>query len=214
MLLVACYHSTWPTKPTAGSQSKSSDPGAVIYCLASMLGSKAITGKLIHTTSEKVLTGPRGVGLLKYWTLSNLPLFILAGPMLSILLSSALWAWRQSAQIPQLGREKGHGVDWNKARKGQSAQSSATTQQDILRRLLMPQALLAILALTTYHVQIITRLSSGYPVWYWWLASMILGDRKILIFGKYLSPAKLTVRWMVCYALIQCGLFASFLPPA
>ena len=34
--------------------------------------------------------------------------------------------------------------------------------------LALPQVTLAVLALTSYHVQIINRLSSGYVVWYWW----------------------------------------------
>lgn len=69
----------------------------------------------------------------------------------------------------------------------------------------LPQLVLAVLALTTYHVQIITRISSGYPLWYIWLAA------------KTQETPKRTVpiiRWMVIYALIQAGLYASFLPPA
>lgn len=68
--------------------------------------------------------------------------------------------------------------------------------------LALPQLLLAILAFSTYHVQIISRIASGYPYWYIWMA-MQKG-----------SSVKTAVRWMVLYALIQGGLYASFLPPA
>lgn len=84
----------------------------------------------------------------------------------------------------------------------------------IIQRLAVPQMVLAILALTTYHVQIITRISSGYPVWYWWLTSMILERREFGLLGKQWNVAEGISKWMVLYALIQGGLFASFLPPA
>lgn len=71
--------------------------------------------------------------------------------------------------------------------------------------LALPQLSLAILALVSYHVQIITRLASGYPLWYIWLAHQTV---------KGGTRPSATIRWMVIYALIQAGLYASFLPPA
>jgi phosphatidylinositol glycan class V len=68
------------------------------------------------------------------------------------------------------------------------------------------QVLLALLAVTSYHVQIITRISSGYPLWYWWLASVLSGRKT--------SVGKAVLMFMVMYASIQAALFASFLPPA
>jgi phosphatidylinositol glycan class V len=64
-----------------------------------------------------------------------------------------------------------------------------------------------VLAITSYHVQIINRLSSGYIAWYWWIASAILSEEK-----KGLGLG--VVGFFVMYAGIQGGLFASFLPPA
>lgn len=73
---------------------------------------------------------------------------------------------------------------------------------------------MAVLALTTSHVQIINRISSGYPVWYWWLAWLTLNNHKLPFYGRHIGSAHLVIRWMVVYALIQGGLFATFLPPA
>ena len=163
------------------------------------------------------LTIFRGVGFLKYWTLSNSPLFLLASPMLFVLIYSAVWAWNtsdQTADIRKRGTESAHNAPTTKNLHAQSAADFEFAYPDVIRRLSISQFLLAILALTTYHVQIITRLSSAYPLWYWCLASIILDDRKIRLLGQKSSPAKITVQWMVCYALIQGGLFASFLPPA
>lgn len=69
------------------------------------------------------------------------------------------------------------------------------------------QLVLTALAVTNYHVQIITRVSSGYPLWYWWLANL-LSDRRTAGTGKNI------VIFMIMYASIQGALFASFLPPA
>ncbi|RPA90682.1 mannosyltransferase [Choiromyces venosus 120613-1] len=114
------------------------------------------------------------VGLFRYWTLPNIPLFLLATPALIVLICSGIWALYGGAG-------------------------------PVVKKLAVPQVLLAVMALLTYHVQIITRLSSGCVVWYWWVACMIcVGDGR----------AKWIVRWMVCYALVQGVLFAGFLPPA
>ena len=69
------------------------------------------------------------------------------------------------------------------------------------------QLALAALAVTTYHVQIINRISSAYPVWYWWVA----GE---LVYEPRTGFAKNVVVFMVMYAMIQGVLFATFLPPA
>lgn len=137
--------------------------------------------------------------------------------MLCILMSSAMWTWIQSTKVSQ---KRTDGADSSRSTRPQesgftnSAFLPNTIYRGAVRALLVPQLALAILALTTYHVQIITRLSSGYPIWYWWLASWILEDRKVQVLGKYWSPPKIIVQWMICYAFIQGGLFASFLPPA
>jgi len=98
--------------------------------------------------------------------------------------------------------------------KAKESKSTSFTNTDIIRQISIPQAALTILALTNFHVQIVTRISSGYPVWYWWLASTMIEDHDLQIFGRRWEPAKVTVRWMVIYAVLQGGLFASFLPPA
>lgn len=83
----------------------------------------------------------------------------------------------------------------------------AGLDRSLLWVLAIPQLVLALLALTSYHVQIITRISSGYPLWYIWLAARICSNSS-------LGTSKAIFRWMVLYATIQAGLYASFLPPA
>lgn len=93
-------------------------------------------------------------------------------------------------------------------------QLGSVYRRKMVQRLAIPQLILAVLAFSTYHVQIITRLSSGYPVWYWWLASMIVYSREWDLLGRKWNVARGIIRWMVLYSLVQGGLFASFLPPA
>ncbi|KAI9758619.1 MAG: ER membrane glycoprotein subunit of the GPI transamidase complex-like protein [Candelina submexicana] len=141
------------------------------------------------------------VGFLRYWTISNLPLFLLAAPMLLVMVRSSVWAFSSKAVTSPSSTL--------------SEQSRASISAMCLRRFALPQLLLSILAFTNYHVQIITRLSSGYVVWYWWAALVVGADDKQIKMGKWrLQPGKLMSRWMVMYAIIQAGLFASFLPPA
>jgi len=153
------------------------------------------------------------VGFLKYWTLSNLPLFLLAAPMLYIMTRSAMWAWNWHYTVSNTHPGKHRNRNGAATMDGE-ATPSATATGDVVRNLLIPQLALAFLALTSYHVQIITRLSSGYPVWYWWLACLTLDDQNIRLFGRTWRSARIVSGWMIGYAMIQAGLFASFLPPA
>ncbi|GAB7340398.1 hypothetical protein MBLNU457_6837t1 [Dothideomycetes sp. NU457] len=159
------------------------------------------------------------VGFLRYWTLSNLPLFLIALPMLSLLLLTA-WICLNGRQMLA------------KYRPPPSSQSNDLVTRQVsfpyaFRQMALPQAALAILALTNFHVQIINRISSGYPLWYIVLAIAITTTKGTLagktsehpvLYGiPYLSNKKTqkrVVRGMIMYAMIQGGLFASFLPPA
>ncbi|KAI1211197.1 glycosyltransferase family 76 protein [Annulohypoxylon truncatum] len=131
------------------------------------------------------------VGFLRYWTPSNIPLFLLAIPMIYILIKSGL----EFIKLPLDLVTK------------ESAPADPIHLSLLIRSMALAQLVLAVLAITNYHVQIITRISSGYPLWYWWLAK-VLSDPKNSIFGSNV------VRFMVMYAAVQGALFASFLPPA
>lgn len=86
--------------------------------------------------------------------------------------------------------------------------------KQLLWKFALPQIILASLALTSYHVQIITRIASGYAVWYWWIASCMTLSKNTTPRGRNYNISRWVIRWMVVYAIIQAGLFASFLPPA
>jgi GPI mannosyltransferase 2 len=144
----------------------------------------------------------RNVGLFRYWTISNIPLFLLAAPTVFVLCKSSIWAWSGDIDV------------FEDATTRRSRAVEPDFQRACLRRLAVPQALLAIMALLSYHVQVITRLSSAYPLWYMWLVSSIeVSYRRGPKDPDFVKPSTI-VRWMVIYALLQGVLFASFLPPA
>lgn len=136
--------------------------------------------------TKKYRTNPfRNVGLFRYWTVSNIPLFLLATPMSILTVKSGIWASTYVQEPKSKGIQNG---SW------------------VLKNMAISQLLLILVTWTNAHVQIITRISSSFPVWVWYIATLIQkGDD---FWGGN------TVRYMVMYAVIQGGLFASFLPPA
>lgn len=153
--------------------------------------------------------------------MSNLPLFALALPMLAVLTTSSLWAMQLN-----IGHLIGRRMTGLNAVSPRPAPESIQRTRGLLRRLAVPQFLLALLALTSYHVQIITRLSSGYSVWYIWLAALLTETSNFVFTDNVQGPKNListnirhfgpteVIRYMVIYAAIQAGLYSSFLPPA
>lgn len=131
--------------------------------------------------------------------------------MLYITIHSAIWAAFWNSNVAD---QRVQSKDSIQREQKDSLYQFPQVNSGTMRRLLIPQLLLAVLALTNYHVQIINRISSGYPIWYWWLAWITLDNHKFPFLGKHLRSASLVVRSMVVYALIQGGLFTSFLPPA
>ncbi|KAI0433776.1 GPI mannosyltransferase 2 [Xylaria sp. FL1042] len=131
------------------------------------------------------------VGFLRYWTPGNIPLFLLASPMLYLLAKSGT----AFLYNPHLLSEE--------AKSAPISKNLAT----FLRSMALAQLILTAFAITTYHIQIITRISSGYPLWYWWLANLLSDSQTASTGGNI-------VMFMIMYASIQGVLFASFLPPA
>lgn len=143
----------------------------------------------------------RNVGFLKYWTVPNLPLFLLAIPTLTIMCRSSLWGLKMFSR-------------WRLGAPTTSIPAQRATRSMLLQ-LAVLQGLLAALVFTNSHVQIINRISSGYPLWYWYLISLAFGQSKAYERDFGLSGAfSGAIQAMVTYGLIQGALFGSFLPPA
>lgn len=165
------------------------------------------------------------VGFMKYWTLSNLPLFLLAAPMILLLLDTGYSALHHSRAILLAV----NGEETPSQRNSADHQAQVRVFEDVMERLALPQMLIALLAFTSFHVQIINRISSGYPIWYLLLAIAMLHKSSSLACGHstaehYVPFRRLAslngktkewvVRAMIMYAIVQGGLYASFMPPA
>jgi len=88
-----------------------------------------------------------------------------------------------------------------------------------IERLELVQLVLVLLAVTNFNVQIINRISSGYPLWYIRIADRLVLDinavsQKTVPCRSGLISTRTTIRLMIMYAIVQAGLFSSFMPPA
>ncbi|KAI7237239.1 hypothetical protein KC330_g3259 [Hortaea werneckii] len=179
------------------------------------------------------------VGFFRYWTLNNLPLFLLAAPLGYLMIVTALSALLHTEGLYTSLTDK----------KVSETQNPHTIEREkrifthVLPRLAVPQLILVVMAGTSFHVQILNRISSGYVVWYFMLAVWIYlesdvsktvvegpakdeadtrtDEKKKQFAGRMVGSSfaqRLRPEWlfraMVMYALVQGGLYACFLPPA
>ena len=149
------------------------------------------------------------VGFLSYWTPGNIPLFLVAAPMLVILSATALLVYSKPNQML---------ASVNGGTNKPSSKAEAALFTHVVSQLAIPQLILATMSLTSFHVQIINRISSGCALWYLILAIAVndrRADRWEAIWGVLGGGrVELVVRLMVAYAIVQGGLYAAFLPPA
>jgi phosphatidylinositol glycan class V len=138
--------------------------------------------------------------------MSNIPLFLLASPMLCILLISAVHPFRSQTEMQVSAKSRA-------AAAGENDDNVSKVDAALLHRMALPQLLLSVLAITSFHVQIVNRISSGYPLWYLFVASHFLSSSKASpgVVGKIVSAVP---QASMMYAMIQGALFSAFLPPA
>ncbi|KAK6332634.1 ER membrane glycoprotein subunit of the GPI transamidase complex-like protein [Orbilia blumenaviensis] len=191
------------------------------YCGVEALVQRVWCSKTLPSIYSFVQSHYWGVGFLKYWTPGNIPLFLLAAPMLYVLFKTSL----DVMGVQNLAASRLYSL------------ALEQTNRDLLFRLTVPQLLLATLAVTSYHVQIITRLSSGLPMWYIVAAAALVqittattgtkpseakDSPKFNEGGKtetdglrneasWVRPA---VRFFLGYQVVQAVLYGGFLPPA
>lgn len=147
------------------------------------------------------------MGLFRYWTVSNLPLFILAAPITWLLVVSSVTVLRSAVQRPLHGRLAPPTSETTTPRNGTSAICK-------LPELALPQLLLAVTAVTSFHIQIVNRIASGYPMWYLVVTLWLVDSQSTDQTEKPSPKAQWIIRGFVVYSLVQGMLFANFLPPA
>ena len=172
-----------------------------------------------------MLIDHRNVGFLRYWSVGQIPLFLLATPMLFAMLYSTYWVATLYLNPPTtiITEEDRQPLVSSPATLERSSgelggRKLPVSQIDLrlLIRFTIPQTLIALTCLFVAHVQIVTRLSSAYPVWYWWLAIELLDyvSENPTSQGWKRTLPWFYSRWTIIYGVIQTGLFAEMLPPA
>jgi phosphatidylinositol glycan class V len=172
-----------------------------------LLGAEPLLVSITPCISAIHLTFFRDVGLFRYWTLPNIPLFLMAAPMLWLLLASSVTVLRSYSQPPPR---------WRPVPQG-GATSESQNDSPIMHyvpELALPQLVLAVAALTSFHVQIVNRLASGYPTWYLMVATWLVDQQEASGSKRSRQRSQWIIRGMLIYALSQGMLFANFLPPA
>jgi phosphatidylinositol glycan class V len=148
------------------------------------------------------------VGFLSYWTPNNIPLFLLAAPMLAVLSITAAAVLFEPQNLLA-------NVTSNSKPVSEGERRLFT---HVCVQLAIPQIVLAAMATTSFHVQIINRISSGCALWYVVLAILVVdrsgSSQKGLLGALGGKNREVLVRVMVAYAIVQGGLYAAFLPPA
>jgi len=131
------------------------------------------------------------VGFLRYWTLSQLPNFLLAVPVLLLLACSSI-----------------HNIKWTITECLFPAQKRGSSSP-FLSLSLTPHAIHAFILTTTLlfasHTQIILRVAASMPFTYW-SAAWLLFERPVL--GRW------WVGWSIIWGSVSLVLWATFLPPA
>ncbi|KAI0740196.1 GPI mannosyltransferase 2 [Earliella scabrosa] len=149
-------------------------------------------------------------GFMLYWTVQQLPNFLLGAPPL-ILLFSFTTHYIRHALLPRL-----HSLVPMITSRSAHAPTESThtrpgppTRSPFLRPSLAPHAIhalaLSLLLLFASHTQIVLRLAASMPLTYW-AAAWLLVERP--------RAGRLWVGWSVVWGAVSCVLWGVFLPPA
>lgn len=159
------------------------------------------TRNMIPSIYSHVQSKYWNVGFLRYWTVSNIPNFILAFPAL---LHVFAFCWFYLSNLPAIIP---HIAPWirsdnNDIRPPQLV--SPFLSPSLLPHVLHALALTSILTFNA-HVQISLRLLPSLPLTYWAAARLMLDLPK---WGKA------WITWSILWGALSCVLWAVFLPPA
>ncbi|KAJ2663490.1 ER membrane glycoprotein subunit of the GPI transamidase complex-like protein [Coemansia sp. RSA 1199] len=138
------------------------------------------------------------VGFLRYYTLSQIPNFLLAAPMIVLSIAGLYtYAAHDPVRLATLGWKRRPSLDT-------TSLATAFLGDRLLPHIYLWALLLAV-ATTTMHVQVITRMFSAVPAVFWFAAHLASKDRftQCIVTGYFVG-----------YGLVGVVLFSNFFPPA
>ncbi|KAJ2296853.1 ER membrane glycoprotein subunit of the GPI transamidase complex-like protein [Coemansia sp. RSA 2706] len=142
------------------------------------------------------------VGFLRYYTLQQVPNFLLAAPMVALSVAGVYtYAAHDPVRLATLG--------WRRQRcaapqAGRRPLAAAFLGDGLLPHITVWAALLAV-AMTTMHVQVVTRFFSSVPAVFWYAAHAAAHGRR---------AAWAVAGYFAAFGLAGVVLFSSFFPPA
>jgi phosphatidylinositol glycan class V len=143
------------------------------------------------------------VGFLRYWTLQQLPNFIIAAPPLLLLFTFSTYHFAQGF-IPRLivthGNRKSISCPPQIISRGPFPFLSHTITPHVFHSIILSTAILL-----ASHVQIILRLAASMPLTYWAAAWLL---------HEYPRCGRWWVGWSVVWGAASVVLWGAFLPPA
>ncbi|CAG8540700.1 3210_t:CDS:2 [Ambispora leptoticha] len=152
-------------------------------------------------------------GFLSYYQVKQIPNFLFATPM--ILLSFfgifvyAEYDWKRFISLGWRRNEASNKTDIHN--KGTKEQETSTYFSSMLLPFIYLWMVLLVYALTSMHIQVITRFFSSQPTVYWFASYMLIESKRNDVSRKW---AKLILNYFVIYGLCGVILFANFFPPA
>ena len=177
-------------------------------CHSSIILCKRITGtfrceRLLFRcpSGELTTTVPRDVGFLRYFTLNQVPLFVLSAPVLALSFV-ATYAFFSSNWRFIWAHLRGHRPSMRAERP---ALHVALTPHYILH------TILSFLLLFASHVQICLRLAATNPVIFWWAADLVQADSASKTRQKW---GRRWLHYSIIWGSIALVLWAGFYPPA
>lgn len=160
------------------------------------------TSSIVPSIYSHVQSTYWNVGFLRYWTISNIPNFILAFPPLLLIFAFCGFYLSNSLAIaPHIILQIRSN---NKDVSPPPQLDSPFLSPSLLPHVLHALALALILTFNA-HVQISLRLLPSLPLTYWAAARLMVD------FPKW---EKAWVAWSVLWGAVSCVLWAVFLPPA
>lgn len=136
-----------------------------------------------------------GVGLFKYYTVSNVPQFLLAAPVLVVTMSSLVGACAVLVGKGNRGKNEGWWEQMDLHLSEQWRDAGALYGLWLV---------LLLVSLTVLHVQVATRFMVASPPLYWHLARFGTGGSA--------WAARAVYAWAAAFACVGTVLFATFLP--
>ncbi|KAL1743138.1 glycosyltransferase family 76 protein [Schizophyllum fasciatum] len=141
------------------------------------------------------------VGFLRYWTLQQLPNFVIAAPPLACILSFAFWHLRRMMPV--------HILSFKKYATNAKPTPVARPHSPFLSPALTPHVLhatfMALILLFASHVQIVLRFAAAMPTTYWAAAWLM---------AHHPRAGRAWVAWSVVWGALSVLLWVAFLPPA